>query len=356
MQSQTKLRAGIIGVGLAFFILLEVLSRNPHIVEGYYSEGIYPLLAFVISNASSYVQLSITEFCLWFLLLFGVPFSINRIRKKRTPVIRVLLNILSFFSILFMWFYLFWGLNYFRMPLDVKLGLKDVKLQQAALDSALTDAIVMANALNVSYPVHSIAEINRMIQETYPGVLEKLGVPMVHGTSRIKTLAGNWLLNKTTTSGFFSPFFHEVHFNSDLLIFEQPFVIAHEKAHLMGFTNEAEANFLAYLVCINSSDALCRYSGYFSILGYFLNGVGGEEREVFYRQLHEGVLLDFDAVADRWRGHRGFLSTLAGEGYDVYLKANRIEEGSRNYSRVVGLVLRFIEKEKEQQTNSSSKD
>jgi hypothetical protein len=260
---------------------------------------------------------SLTEFSLWFLLLFGVPFSISRIRKKRTPITRILLNILSFASIIFIWFYLFWGLNYFRLPLEDKLELRDIRLQDSALDSALVDAIVVANGLNVSYPVHSIPEINRMIQATYPVVLEGLGLDWVSGTPEVKALAGNWLLNKTTTSGFFSPFFHEVHFNSDLLIFEQPFVIAHEKAHLMGITNEAEANFLAYLVCVNSSDALCRYSGHFSMLAYFLNGIRDpEQRNLYYGRLHEGVLLDLNAVADRWRGHRGVVSELAGHGYD----------------------------------------
>ena len=35
----------------------------------------------------------------------------------------------------------------------------------------------------------------------------------------------------------------------------------HEQTHLRGFMNEAEANFVAYLACENSSDPYFEYSG-----------------------------------------------------------------------------------------------
>ena len=39
-------------------------------------------------------------------------------------------------------------------------------------------------------------------------------------------------------------------------------VIAHHKAHQRGYAKEDEANFVGYVICINSTDPPVRYSGY----------------------------------------------------------------------------------------------
>ena len=51
---------------------------------------------------------------------------------------------------------------------------------------------------------------------------------------------------------------------------DYPFVLSHEKAHQFGITSEAEANFVAFVICINSDDQKLRYSGCQSVLLYFL--------------------------------------------------------------------------------------
>jgi hypothetical protein len=122
-------------------------------------------------------------------------------------------------------------------------------------------------------------------------------------------------------------------------------VIAHEKAHQMGYTSEAEANFLAYIVCINSEDTLCKYSGYFQILGYFFGTLRTDvnKHARYYNLLSTGVQLDLAAVQQRWKSHRGIISTITDKGYDLYLKANNVEGGIENYSLVVDLLIRFYQ-------------
>ena len=51
------------------------------------------------------------------------------------------------------------------------------------------------------------------------------------------------------------PFFLETLVASDLLPFERPFVVAHEWAHLAGFTDEGEANFVGWLTCLRGATA-----------------------------------------------------------------------------------------------------
>ena len=71
-------------------------------------------------------------------------------------------------------------------------------------------------------------------------------------------------------SGYFGPFFNEIHVNGYLLPMDYPFLLGHEKAHQFGITSEAEANLIAYVICVTSEDQRLRYSGCQSLLLYFL--------------------------------------------------------------------------------------
>ncbi|NIR50557.1 DUF3810 domain-containing protein [candidate division KSB1 bacterium] len=345
MKSPTKLRAGIIGLALTFYLLLQLLAQFPEFVEQYYSNGLYPFLTLWMSNFSGQFYFSVTEFTLWGIILFGIPFVIHRIRKKRMHITRLLLNLMTMIAVIYVWFYLFWGINYFRQPLKAKLNLENVQLPMDAFDSTFVDIIKQCNNLNLTYSIDDVNEINAEIDSSYDAILEKLQLKNIPGFKGLKSFVVNWLLNKTTTSGWFSPLFHEVHYNTDLLIFELPFGIAHEKAHQMGYTSEAEANFLAYLVCTNSGDRLCQYSGYFNVLRHFFATIKDDssKKEYFKASLNSGVKFNLNEVRERWESHQGWISRLSRRGYDLYLKSNNVKEGVANYSLVVDYIVRFNE-------------
>lgn len=348
MQSSTKLRAGIIGLALTFFLLLQFLAQFPAFVEKYYSNTLYPVITVLVSNFAGQFNFSITEFMLWFLILISIPFTINRFRKKRTSVRRVLLNLATFIAVVYVWFYMFWGLNYLRQPLKTKLQLDTVQLPMDAFDSTFVQIIRRCNELNFAYSISELAQINATIDSSYDFVFEDLKLKKIAGYKGFKAFALNWLLNKTTTSGWFSPFFHEVHYNSDLLIFELPFIIAHEKAHQKGYSSESEANFLAFLVCTSSGDPLCEYSGYFQVLAHFLNALQDhpERKEFYLNALNRGVRFNLEEVRERWRSHMGFVASLARKGYDLYLKSNNVKEGIDSYALVVDYIVRYEQQRK----------
>ncbi|HEX9653218.1 MAG TPA: DUF3810 domain-containing protein [bacterium] len=348
MKSPIKLRAGLIGLALAFYLLIQVLAQFPNFVEDYYSNGLYPLIALVVSNVSGLFPFSLSEAAFWSILLFGIPFVIRRIRRKRMKFDRIFLNLLTTLSTFYVWFHLFWGINYLRPPLRTKLQLDAVQLEIDAFDSTFANIIRRANDLNLGYSIQDIRHINSLIDSSYNVVLQEFGLKPIPHHIGAKSFAFNWLLNATTTSGWFSPFFHEIHFNSDLLIFELPFVLAHEKAHQLGYTNEADANFLAHLVCVNTHEPLIQYSGYFQVLGYFLGDVRKypDKNKHYLALLKEGVKLDLRAVQERWQSHAGLVSKASYKFYDLYLKANDVKEGIASYSWVVGLIVRYYQKEK----------
>ena len=53
-----------------------------------------------------------------------------------------------------------------------------------------------------------------------------------------------------------------------MYITNMPFTICHELAHLKGYIYEDEANFIAFMACINSDNLFFQYSGYLNVLNY----------------------------------------------------------------------------------------
>jgi len=144
----------------------------------------------------------------------------------------------------------------------------------------------------------------------------------------------------TTVDGMVNPFALEVLASPDLLPLERTFVAAHEWAHLAGFADESEANFVGFLTCIGAG-VPAQYSGWLSL--YWLVGVEvtPEERKQLWDAVAEGPRQDVQAITDRLQsGQLPFLRNASWRVYDSYLRANRVEEGVRSYGQVINLVLR----------------
>jgi hypothetical protein len=146
---------------------------------------------------------------------------------------------------------------------------------------------------------------------------------------------------KLGLSGYFGPFFNEIHVNNYVLPVDYPFLLAHEKAHQFGITSEAEANFVAFVVCIRSGDQRLRYSGYQSLLLYFLRDASHlKEYKEYLNKIDQKVLQDFRSRQKYYAGLENItLSKMQTAVDNSYLKANNIEKGVKNYNQVVSLVI-----------------
>ena len=71
--------------------------------------------------------------------------------------------------------------------------------------------------------------------------------------------------------------------------------VAHEWAHLAGYADEGEANFVGWLVCIDAGDA-ARYSGWLFLYSEVLSGLDR-------RPPRPGVRDSWARTARRSRGH-----------------------------------------------------
>ncbi len=86
-------------------------------------------------------------------------------------------------------------------------------------------------------------------------------------------------------------FLLRIHLNGDLLPSQYPATYAHELAHLLGITSEAEANFYAYQVCTRSQVKGIRFCGYLFRTAHVLGNARRLMTEEEYAKLFNGYVL-----------------------------------------------------------------
>jgi len=318
-----------------------LLSKFSPAIESLYAQGLYRFLAAVVSPITALFPFSLSEIFLYVVIAGSGYWVVHGIIRKRFW--RSIGEIAIASSVVFLWFYFFWGMNYFRQPLDESLHFPASTPDSTAFRHYLEWSITEVNAGWMRVPEWSMADLDSEIEAGYRRVFAALNMKLTSGNRRPKTPVIPAILDYTLTSGIFGPLFHEVHLNSWLLPVELPFVLAHEKAHQIGYAREGECNFLAALVCLTSDDPRVRYSGQFAIVGRssFHDYAASDSLE---KLLRPEVLADFDAVQARVLQYYGPIARWAEKLYDLYLRANKVEGGVKSYDEVIELLIRWREK------------
>ena len=154
------------------------------------------------------------------------------------------------------------------------------------------------------------------------------------------------ILSYQNLSGVYSPFTIEANYNADMVDYNIPFTACHELSHLRGFMQEEEANFIAYLACVNSDAPEFRYSG--SLLGWIhcANALRREDTEAWRKmrgELSEKVAPDLQANSEFWSSYEGKAAEVSEKINDRYLKVNGQTDGVKSYGRLVDLLIAYYE-------------
>ena len=179
-----------------------------------------------------------------------------------------------------------------------------------------------------------------------------LGLAALPSHLQAKPMLFPRLMSGVGVTGYMGPFLAEFHISQQLLPSQYPFTYLHELSHLLGVSNEAEANFHAYLGCVASDEAAIRFSGYFSLLPYVANNARQVLEENEYRawleQIRPEILTLYDKKAAYWQALYYPIVGAAQEWiYDLFLRGNRISSGTANYSEVVAMLIATRENIKE---------
>jgi hypothetical protein len=186
------------------------------------------------------------------------------------------------------------------------------------------------------------AEIVRLLEESYASVPELSLLPR-GSFAPPKPVYFSSLLTRFGISGVYFPFTAEPNYNDEMPDFQLPFTIAHEMAHQRGVARESEANFVAFLVCVNSPDPFVRYSGYRNGLGVVseLFRLKPERARELVRQLGPGYREDSQRATLFWAKAGGLFGHIGLRLNDLYLRANLVKSGTADYARSTTLIIGY---------------
>ncbi len=345
----TGFRRAALAATLPVLALAGALAPLPPLaVEQWFSTAAYPALQHVITPLSNSLPIAIFDIlCVAATMVVVVVLvrGVRRARRDRSvrPIARALGVLLIGVAGAYIWFLLFWGLNYRRVPMTERLRMDGAGPAPAAVLQLGRDAAGQLNALHDE--AHAIGWHEQpiddgMLRRGFEEIQRALSdaPPAVPG--RLKpTILGPYF-RWTSVDGMVNPFGLEVLANPDLLPFERPFVAAHEWAHLAGYADESEASFVGFLSCLRGGPA-ARYSAWLLMYWQVMAELTQEERATVAATLAPGPRADLEAIVARLRrGEWPLLRNAGWQVYDQYLKANRVEEGVRSYGLVVTLLLR----------------
>lgn len=295
-------------------------------VERGYSLPLFPTISHIAGFLADAVPFSWLD--LEIVLSVLVVVVCIRRRNWRFPLAMIAAAYLIFF-----WG---WGLNYHRLPLEARLGFDGMPSPNP---EELTPLIMdTASELNRLWPIvqqegqFQAEDVERLATVRVRRVIHLIDGGDWGAASRIKhSYLMDWWFRSGGVDGMFNPWAHEPILSGGIPTFEDPFVIAHELAHVHGIADEGEANFVAFLATIESDDPRFQYSGMFE-LWFHLPGSA--------RLLEPGPLQDWTADLQRTSKQQiPQVTRIQSALIDKQLKANGVKTGIRSYSKIVALAI-----------------
>ena len=321
---------------------------DPRTIERIFSTRIYPSIQRAvtpITNAAPFAVFDLLTLAAAAIVIVVLVRAVRHAWRARSPrpLVPALRGIAVAAAIVYLAFLALWGFNYRRVPMAQRLALDRPPPSTDAVVELGFDAVKRLNALHEE--AHRLGWDrapweNETLRAAFGEVQHRLSDARPAVPGRLKRSLYGPYFRWTSVDGMVNPFALEVLGNPDLLPHERPMVAAHEWAHLAGYANEAEANFVGWLTCVRA-DVPSQYSGWMHLYWQIGGELSPDHRARLWEAVAPGPRRDVEAIVERIRrGQLPLLRSASWRVYDQYLRANRVEEGIRSYGEVITLILR----------------
>ena len=342
--------------------LLPSLCAGKKAVFESYALNVYPQIKDAISSLTSWLPFSLAEVILYALVI-GVPLRILTrfvmlLMKKTDPVrfVRMLVRLVILAGAVWNLFYVTWGFNYFRAPLQDRLAvtvaprpkeeLYDLTVELARMASQEREGLSEDENGVFRYETGGYREKFSALPAAY-AVLSELEPCFSGKGTNAKPVAWSEGLSWAGISGIYIGLTAEPNVNVDQMPLLIPAAAAHEMAHQLGIASENEAEFTGILACICSSDPEIRYSGLADALILSGNALYRADPDLYTEArayYSDAVIRDFRAHNAYWDAFEGPTEETVTQMNDSYLKHNAQESGVRSYGESVDLLLAYRDK------------
>lgn len=332
---------------IALFIIGKA-KTDPEFCEMYASD-IYPVVSGTMNHLFSMTDVSVAQIILLalaFILVFytlttvlGIIFTDGKIKK----IVSYIVNLACITSFIIFVFSITCGINYYRPSFAETENISVEKSSTEELAELLEDIVSRLNTAKEGFDgkYGSFDENSKLSAEYMAALSEKY--PSLSGEySGPKPVSFFGFMSMSQITGFFFPFTYEANVNDTIPKVSIPATMCHELAHLRGHMREDEANFIAYMACIESGDPEFVYSGLMLAYSHTSSALYREDSELCYKiisGLREDVKQDINEKNDYWKKYDGPVAELSDKVNDIYLKANDQQDGVKSYGRMVDLLI-----------------
>lgn len=361
MKKKQTFNLSLVGLLLVAAILKRAFASSEGFSE-FYTLKIAPIFKFPLSFITSFLPFSVFESAVIIFTLIVVIFFLSLLRrlffklikKECTSYSKVYFKIICYCLIFALLSFIFtFQSSYTRRSIDSLIGLERVEMNAEnvalALDCCIAEAEKLAEKIEYAptLPTRlkiSFKELSENLLDSCEKAERKYGYLQGYG-SPAKPIAFSLPLAYTGISGIYGYFTGEANVNTAFADYSLPFTIAHEYSHQRGIGPENEAEFSAFLICLESSDPYVRYSAYSQAAVTLSNLLFKYDEELFYDALMRFPAPLYYDVYHSSRTYEEYSSTPIDEVASVinntYLLSNG-DKGVISYSLSAELYTAYL--------------
>lgn len=349
---------------ILFSAVLTICGRLSQPFADLYAAHIFPYISTPCAFLSGLLPVALGELMIiagLLLVIIGIPLMLILLIVCRRSRMKVALSCLS----VALWVLAFMttteALNCFTLYGCTKFSEKYFRSKEHTADE-LTDLygrlITACNELAQQVPrdendrftltidpVSGAKAAMKKAAETYPQLAGYYPRP--------KPIMFSYFMSQTDTLGMYLPFSMEASYNGDMVRENLPDTLCHEYAHLKGFMQEDEANFISFIATMGSDEPQMQYSGCLNALMYVHNqvyrsGIAGayplsaeisqQVRNDWFRFMPDSY---WEENKDKELISTETVSTVSSAVSDTTMKMNGVSDGIKSYSRMVNLLLDY---------------
>ena len=364
---RSRIQTLVQAVWLLMALAILVFSFFPDEVATYFSFGLFQYIGLGLRSLTGGIKMPIGEYVyllLIIILIINSILSLYKLKNKinteslRTNLLRFGKQLTLKLVQLYVVFMLIWGLNYQKSSPAISFDLKmDTSYTAVQLDSLSLDLMKELNQTRqiLSDSIIQKMEVDQVFRNSISNYSQlKNRFPQLHVDKPVLKEAafpswGDYL----GYLAFYQPITGEAIVRTDVPLLTLPYTSCHELAHQMGYASESEANFIAFVVATESSDALLRYSMLLQMFTYcqsehlgFIAKTGNFEKwkTIVNRNismLDPKVIGDRKKIKDFFIQRQHLLLPASTSLYDQFLQWNKQAKGIKSYDEVLLWVLAY---------------
>ncbi len=343
------------GIG-ALSAVLYVIFLFSESFSDFFNRYISSVFRAIMAYATAWIPFSFGEFILILsplLIVAAVVYGSKKYVDTWREVFIYCGSLLSIIAFVFSAFTFGFAPAYRGSTLDKKL---DIDRQKVSAEELYETAIILSEKVNeesknvaynkktgFSVMPYGIDGMNDRLIDAYDLACDKYAF-VQRLDSRLKPVMLSELMSYTHITGIYSFFTGEANINVAFPDYTIPFTAAHELSHQRGIAREDEANFMAFLVCIDSEDPYIRYSGYLNLFEYVSSALYSASPDLYssaIATIDPQVRIEMRAYSAFFEKYRDSTASKVSETVNNTSLILQGTEGTKSYGMVVDLAVAY---------------